>query len=406
MKDEAAAYSDYEPWLEQAKDLHRRIPVFMGYLDFTPEQFQPTGGIQCDTEKMDAAGVREVAVSIGYGCYFATGQKEYVIAGSDEWLLERQLGRIDWVLDTLRKNPRARLVTRASDLARKPGDDSIGVILHLTGNNHTVSLGVVDTFFHRGVRATHPAMPYHNRWCRAMGGMPSPVLNEYGRQVIGRMNELGIALDTAHASDESAQAIIRASTKPCIDSHTTSRNLVPSSRGLLDETLRMLADRGGVAGIHFADHLVTEEANKHKYDRAERKERRPDPLWEYNKHVLATIHDPDERVKMRKNREAIERFYREKGITLAPAVPTARVATLKHMGDMVNYLVNLMGIGHVAIGGDVNGITPDSWPVGMDNVGELPHLTAELLRRGYKEDALEKFLSANWRRVYAACLPA
>jgi membrane dipeptidase len=64
-----------------------------------------------------------------------------------------------------------------------------------------------------------------------------------------------------------------------------------------------------------------------------------------------------------------------------------------------------MGIEHVGLGGDVNGITPHSWPLGMDHVGELPHLTAELLRRGWREPDIEKFLSDNWLRVWRECLP-
>ena len=56
-------------------------------------------------------------------------------------------------------------------------------------------------------------------------------------------------------------------------------------------------------------------------------------------------------------------------------------------------------------GGSVNGITAHSWPAGCDHVGELPHLTAELLRRGWNEDALEKFLAGNWQRVFRDCLP-
>ena len=38
--------------------------------------------------------------------------------------------------------------------------------------------------------------------------------------------------------------------------------------------------------------------------------------------------------------------------------------------------------------------------------GEIPNLTAELLRRGWKEEDLRKFLSDNWRRAFAECLPA
>ena len=60
-------------------------------------------------------------------------------------------------------------------------------------------------------------------------------------------------LDTAHCSDESAQALIYASTKPVIDSHTSSSDFVPPCRGLRDETLRMIARSGGVVGVRGHD---------------------------------------------------------------------------------------------------------------------------------------------------------
>src|SRR5262249_52096728 len=158
-------------------------------------------------------------------------------------------------------------ITRAGNLA--PGKDkSIGVIVHLIGNNHTISMDTVNTFFRRGVRATHPAMEYHNRWCASQRGMGAPILTGFGRKVIARMNRLGIVTATAHASNASAQAIIEASAKPVNDSHTTSRDLVPWSRGLRDQILLRVARSGGVVGVHFADHMLVANAWRRKYAKA------------------------------------------------------------------------------------------------------------------------------------------
>jgi membrane dipeptidase len=206
----------------------------------------------------------------------------------------------------------------------------------------------------------------------------------------------------AHLSDESTEAILAVSTKPVIDGHTGSRSVIPDCRGHSDETLRKIADRGGVAGIHFADHLFTKKVWGKKYPTGQPP---PDPLWEYNRWLLAKTADPEERMRLRKNRAEQEKFYREHGLTPPPPASTERIATLADMADHIEHMVNVMGIEHVGLGGDVNGITAHSWPVGCDHVGELPHLTAELLRRGWKEERLEKFLSANWLRVFRECLP-
>ena len=395
-------------WLEQALDLHQKLGAFMGYFNSAGEQFQTAGGKQSDLAKMDRAGVRTYVASVGTGSYFQTGPRQFQLAGSDQWLLARLLDGVDAWVARIVDCPRTRLIAGADDL--KPDGESIGVIVHITGNNPIMSLDVVDTLFRRGVRAIHPAMQYHNRWCSGYNGMDGPVLTDFGREAIYRMNDLGMVLDTAHASEASAQAIIRASTRPVIDSHTTSTDLVPSSRGHTDETLKMIADSGGVVGVHFADHMLTQEAWRKKYgmmvaDGLPKAGYRP-RLWAYNQHVLATTEDPVERNRLRKDRAAQGAFFQARGLPPDPAIPKARAATLSDLADVVDYLVGVVGMEHVAIGGDVNGIDDHQWPEGLDHLGELPHLTAELLRRGYDVGTLQKILSANWVRVYKECLPA
>lgn len=390
--------------LAEAQALHRKVPVFLGYCVFHPEQFQARGGVQSDLEKLDAAGVRTMVVSVGFGYgspaspYFRTGPTGYVLAGDDAWLRARQLRRIDELVATIKNCPRTRLITRASDL--EPRGDSIGVIVHLIGNNHTLELSDVDEFFRRGVRASHPAYQYHDRWCAGHEGRPAPVITDFGRKVIARMNELGIVVDTAHASDDSALAMIDSSVKPVNDTHTTTRERLPHSRGLRDKTLLRVARSGGVIGVHFADHMVNPDAWRKKYAKAPAQRRE----WLFHKHVLERTSDPEERIRLRNDAKLREAFYQEHSLPPEPKAE-GRAAKISDVADVIDYLVKLAGIDHVGIGGDVNGIDDDQWPEGMDHVGHVPRLTAELLARGYDEPQLRKLWSDNWRRVFARCLP-
>ena len=79
--------------------------------------------------------------------------------------------------------------------------------------------------------------------------------------------------------------------------------------------------------------------------------------------------------------------------------------TLDAVIDNVDHIAKLVGIDHVGLGPDVNGIDDDQWPAEMNHIGDLPLLTAELLRRGYDEPQLRKLYSDNLRGVYARCLP-
>jgi microsomal dipeptidase-like Zn-dependent dipeptidase len=404
-----------DKYLQQARQLHQRLPIFIGYFDSCDEPFMASGGRQADLEKEDASGIRFFVASIGFGCYFQIGPNEYALAGDDQWLLKRQLERMDYLLNNIAKCPRTRLVRTKKDLEVRD-DKSIGVILHLTGNNHTLDLGTVDLFFQKGLRATHPGMQYHNRWVggntmSVVNGKESPVLTDFGRQVIARMNQLGIEIDTAHMSDESAIELIKTSTKPISDSHTCSRDLVPGigPRGHSDAVLKMIADSGGVVGIHYADAFLTQRLHADRPPGPRRSSRQ----WAYNRYVLAKTQDPDQRVKLRKGSLAqaeMAKFYRDNNLleepTTKPATHPRPRSTVNDMADHIEYLVKVCGIDHVAHGGDVNGIDDDSWPLDMKHVGELPILTAELLRRGWTEEQLEKFLYRNWLRVFQETLPA
>ena len=405
----AATTAGARDFLAEARELHRSIPVFLGGCNYSSEQFQPEGGRQSDLSKFDAAGVRTIVTAVGSGSYFATGPRAFTLAGPDEWILETQLRNVADALAVIRACPKARLITTATQTAAPPRHQTLGVILEISGNNHTLDLGVVDRFADLGVRLWHPALPYHNRWCSAKEGMAGPVLTEFGRRVIARMNQRGIVLDTAHATDESAREFIRASMAPVVDSHTTSTALVPQSRGHDDGTLRMIADKGGVIGVHFAEQFLTTEVWRRKYTQhgpdGNLKREYRSRLWEYNRHVLALTRDPAERMRLRRNAAAQEAFYRERGLPPDPQTPRAPMAHVTDLANTIDYLIRVAGQDHVGLGGDVNGIGEDQWPADMRNIGELPHLTAELLRRGYSGDMLRKLYYENWRRVYTQTLP-
>jgi membrane dipeptidase len=399
------------PYLDQALALHRRLPVTAAYFEYYgyDSLFKDSGAPQCDLEKLDAAGVRAfgIAVANGGGPTLAVGPgpQEVRPAGDADWAFERLLRLYDAAMAGVRSCRRVRVIGSAADLTPRPDDEAIYVIPLVTSHLWMRDLGAIDVLFRRGLRISHCA---GETWCRSFGpprvnGRTPPVLSDFGHEAVARMNRLGIVLDMAHMSDESTDAIVAASSRPVIDGHTCSRDLVPACRGHSDATLRRIAERGGVAGIHFADHLFTDrvwKAGKYRADAPP-----CEALWVWHCHLLDDIPDPEQRMALRKDRVAMERFLGGRGLRLPPPASTERIATVADMADMIEHMVKVMGVEHVGLGGDVNGITLDSWPLGMDHVGQLPRLTAELLRRGYVEEDLERLLARNWLRVFRECLP-
>jgi membrane dipeptidase len=72
-------------------------------------------------------------------------------------------------------------------------------------------------------------------------------------------------------------------------------------------------------------------------------------------------------------------------------------ATVKDAADHIDHIRKVAGIDHIGLGGDYDGIT--SVPIGLEDVSTYPALTAELLRRGYKDDDIKKILGLNVLRV-------
>jgi len=92
-------------------------------------------------------------------------------------------------------------------------------------------------------------------------------LTSFGRQAVERMNKIGMAIDCAHCSDQTALDVIAASTKPIFLTHTGARSLWNIRRLAPDEVLKSCADNGGVIGVEAAPHTtLTAQNPNHNID--------------------------------------------------------------------------------------------------------------------------------------------
>jgi membrane dipeptidase len=91
-------------------------------------------------------------------------------------------------------------------------------------------------------------------------------LKDFGIEAVLLMNELGMIVDVSHLSDGGFYDVAEHSKKPFIASHSNARALCPVSRNLTDEMLKMLGDKGGVAGINFCHEFLSEGSDVTKID--------------------------------------------------------------------------------------------------------------------------------------------
>lgn len=81
-------------------------------------------------------------------------------------------------------------------------------------------------------------------------------LTEFGKSAIERMNELGILIDVSHLSDGGFKDVVEISKTPFVASHSNCRALSPHRRNMTDEMIKVMGDKGGVAGLNFGPEFL------------------------------------------------------------------------------------------------------------------------------------------------------
>jgi len=113
-------------------------------------------------------------------------------------------------------------------------------------------MDMVDIYYDLGVRAMTLTWNHRNSVAdgvaeaRTGGG-----LTRFGRQVVGRMNELGMVVDVSHISPAGFWDVLELSQYPVIASHSNCHRICPVSRNLSDEQILALSRKDGVIGINF-----------------------------------------------------------------------------------------------------------------------------------------------------------
>ncbi len=204
-------------------------------------------------------------------------------------------------------------------------------------------------------------------------------LTDFGRQIVRRMNELGIIVDLSHTGEQTFYDAIATSSKPVLLSHSSVWNICPVFRNVKDDQIRAVAKNGGVICINFYSGFIDSNFAK----------RMNELEGTRGKAIKDSLQQFYDAAKL--NEIWRQRFSAE----LEPLRPT-----LSQMVDHIDYIVTLVGDDYVGIGSDFDGVS--SLPIGLDDVTAYPKITEELLRRGYSKNSIRKILGGNVMRVMRA----
>ncbi len=205
-------------------------------------------------------------------------------------------------------------------------------------------------------------------------------LSDFGIDVVREMNRIGIMVDVSHLSDDAFWRVMQISEVPVVATHSSARKFTPDfERNMSDEMITRLADSGGVIQINFGSSFITLEARLYSSARSDEEKlfKAENPTLS-DKEVDARIHPM---------------FAQEHG--------PYPYATLDDVLDHFDHVIELVGVDHVGIGSDFDGVG-DSLPIGLKDVAAYPNLIEGLLRRGYSESDIRKMLGENLLRVWDA----
>ena len=274
------------------------------------------------------------------------------------------------------------LASTAADIRRAVEEGKLSALMGLEGGYAIDGkLENVEKYYRAGVRYMSPTWSVSLDWAGSSGDVVGQTrgLSDFGRQVIREMNRLGIMVDVSHVSDKTFWDIIDTSTKPVIATHSNARSLAAVARNLDDEQIRALARTHGVVCVVLYPAFV-------------------EPGWDERKarvdaEIAALVEEASRRRQGTPAQKKIarDRVREREYARRLPPVSIARVV------DHIDYIVRLVGIDHVGVGSDFDGI--QAVPADLSSVAEFPRLTMELVRRGYTEEEITKILGGNILRV-------
>jgi len=245
-------------------------------------------------------------------------------------------------------------------------------------------VSLLKTFYDMGVRVSGFAHFAHNQFADSSTD-PSKKpryggLSPLGKELLKEMNRLGIVPDASHSSDQVLDDLLALSTSPVLLTHSGCKAVYDHPRNIDDEHLKALAAKGGVIQMNaYGGYLRAIKPNPQRQ--------------EAMKALLGQLREDaklssEQRAALLAKRHEIDRLYPE----------TERATFDDFMAHMLHAL-KVVGPDHVGIGLDWDG---GGGVVGLEDVVDLPRITAALLKAGYSEADVQKIWSGNVLRVLAA----
>ena len=237
----------------QARELHDRCLIIDGHADSLDRVLsegcnflEGSSDLQLDWPRLVHSGLNVQALSLWT-------PPEY----QGPRALQRALAMVAAFQAMKRKDSELRQVESTEELdSTRPG-----VMLTMEGADPLVDdLTLLEVFHRLGVRMIGLTWNGRNAFADGLKVGPKPSgLTDLGRELVKRMEDLGIVLDLAHLAEPGFWDAMELSTGPLVVSHANARALHAHPRNMNDDQLRAIAGRGGLVGVTYVPGFLTTE---------------------------------------------------------------------------------------------------------------------------------------------------
>jgi membrane dipeptidase len=260
----------------------------------------------------------------------------------------------------------------AADVEAAKAEGRIALFMTIeNGSAVDNELDALDAYFGLGVRLMTLCHNGTHDWCDSATDAPKhDGLSAFGKDVVRRMNKLGMIVDLAHVSPKVMHDALDITSAPLVWSHSNAFSLCDHPRNVPDDVLDRVAANDGIVMATFVPDFISQASRDWHRPAKDQYGKTPDGM-DYVKAEAAIVAKSGPRPK----------------------------STLAQYCDHLDYLAKRIGHDHVGIGSDFfGGATPE----GLEDTSVFPALIAELIRRGWSEADLEKLAGGNMLRVMRA----
>lgn len=227
-------------------------------------------------------------------------------------------------------------VNEKEDLLKIINENKVGTVLAI--ENASAIEGKIENieyFYNKGVKCMSLVWNEDNDLSCGALTKNDTGLTTLGKMAIKEMNKLNMQIDVSHISEKGFYDICKITDNPIIATHSCVKKICNHPRNLSDEQIKEIARQGGIIGVCFSSSFLNETG----------------------------------------------------------------IATSKDIAYHIDYIANLVGIEHVALGSDFDGLSREHYPLDVKGVKDICKILNELKNLGYSEEDICKVAGQNANRA-------